>query len=406
MRRRFLAGLDVSAVGFGCYRTDTAEHAKSLHAALAQGCNVFDTSSNYMDGKSEQMLGRVLGQAMARHGIAREQLVVSTKVGAIQGADLEEARQREAAMRPWPGVVKLSSTAWFCLSPEYVRHSVERSAERLGTWPDILLLHNPELLRLASDEDANQVAFYHQVADAFEACEAMTTQETAGGRGRDGIQAYGVSTNPVGCRWSVTGDANTHEATDLAKFAEAASEAARRHGRSRSHFGVVQLPLNLLEPHAAFAPLRRDAVDRDADRRSPLALARALGLSVMAHRPLNAIPPAQLAPASREKKQYLVLRETRPTKPALALLRQAVEAPLTLPLGVRSKRWELDELALLFTASAPEVDVALVGMRQASYVDRAMALAAACGRVTPDAHQEAVLNLRRLLEEMDPGYNI
>ena len=153
------------------------------------------------------------------------------------------------------------------------------------------------------------------------------------------------------------------------------------------------MPLNLLEPYAATPPRGQLS--------SPLELAHALGLAVMAHRPLNAIPPTELAPPSRGKKQYLVLRETRPMKPTLALLRQAVTSA---GLGAGAQR-DLDQLALLFAASAPGVDVALCGMRTTAYVERAMALVegAWVEAVTPETHREAASALRTLLSELDPG---
>jgi hypothetical protein len=118
----------------------------------------------------------------------------------------------------------------------------------------------------------------------------------------------------------------------------------------------------------------------------------------MAHRPLNAIPPAELAPASRERKNYLVLRETRPVKPTLALLRHTVGPVL---LAAAGRHLNLEELALLFTASAPGVDVALCGMRSPAYVERTLALNDVL--VPPETHRAAVQALRTLLKELDPG---
>ena len=55
-------GLLASQVGFGCYRLDLSvvEHAKSLGKSLLSGINLIDTSSNYGDGGSEELVGTVL----------------------------------------------------------------------------------------------------------------------------------------------------------------------------------------------------------------------------------------------------------------------------------------------------------------------------------------------------------
>ncbi len=54
----------VSSAGFGCYRVARGQprHEKALKQALTEGVNLIDTSSNYADGLSEQMVGHVLGE--------------------------------------------------------------------------------------------------------------------------------------------------------------------------------------------------------------------------------------------------------------------------------------------------------------------------------------------------------
>src|SRR5829696_4706813 len=73
-RRLGKTELSVSLVGFGGYRTGrkSPDHRAALTAALAAGVNLIDTSSNYMLGDSE----RLVGQALAASGIPREEVVV------------------------------------------------------------------------------------------------------------------------------------------------------------------------------------------------------------------------------------------------------------------------------------------------------------------------------------------
>jgi len=126
---RLLAGRSVSALGFGGYRVSigTAQHAEALTTSLDHGCNVIDTSPNYADGGSEALIGSVLSSRAST-----ERPLVVTKVGTLQGAELQDAVAREQAGNPWRNVVKLSDAAWLCLSPEFIAHSVAASTRRLG----------------------------------------------------------------------------------------------------------------------------------------------------------------------------------------------------------------------------------------------------------------------------------
>jgi aryl-alcohol dehydrogenase-like predicted oxidoreductase len=81
MRRLGRSGIQVSAVGVGCWAmggndwgggADDAESVRSLRAALDMGINLFDTAEGYGSGRSE----RVLGEALAGR---RSQAVIATK---------------------------------------------------------------------------------------------------------------------------------------------------------------------------------------------------------------------------------------------------------------------------------------------------------------------------------------
>ena len=377
MRR--LAGRSVSALGFGGYRISPTvpEHRAALIAALDHGATVVDTSPNYADGGSETLIGSVLAGR-------RERPVVVTKVGTLQGEQLADAAAREQAGNPWPDVVKISASAWVCLAPEYIAHSLAGSTRRLGAPPDVVLLHNPELVladmqRRGALSDAAIDRFYELVLPrAFAALEAQLP----------GLSCYGVSANTIGCRWGALGGANEREALDLRRTLHAAAKAASPEGGERGgergegqgmgaamgaggedgggeggaakggrgggvphhRCRVLQVPLNLLEPDAAAAPA---------------ALARRLGLSVMANRPLNAIPPPGAGHGFGLNTSFLPLRDGRPTPPAAALVRQQAREVLSRHLGpAAAARLPLEEIALRFALSAPDVDVVLCGARR------------------------------------------
>jgi uncharacterized protein YyaL (SSP411 family)/aryl-alcohol dehydrogenase-like predicted oxidoreductase len=257
-------GLRVGVVGFGGYRIDEAahEHGEALRKALLEGCNLVDTSTNYTDGSSERLIGRVLAEVRRTGGPAREEVVVVSKIGYVQGRNLEAAAERERLGRPYPDMVKYGEGVWHCIHPAFLADQLTASLERLGLEAlDACLLHNPEYYLMDAHErshgalDKRRQEFHRRLTEAFEYLEA----EVAGGR----LSCYGVSSN------TVARPANDPEATSLA----AMLEAARAAGGEGHHFRVLQLPLNVLEPAGA----------------GILDLAARSGLAVLVNRPLNAV---------------------------------------------------------------------------------------------------------------------
>lgn len=86
--------LFVSAAGFGSYRIDASSpaHEEALLYALRSGVNLIDTSANYTDGGSERLIGRVLGKLAAAGEIERDQVVVVSKAGYLQGENYQDRK--------------------------------------------------------------------------------------------------------------------------------------------------------------------------------------------------------------------------------------------------------------------------------------------------------------------------
>jgi aryl-alcohol dehydrogenase-like predicted oxidoreductase len=120
------SGIEVSAVGFGCWaiggpftsdsgggaaigwgEVDDAESAAALRRALELGITFFDTADVYGTGRSEQVLGR----ALAGH---RDEIVIATKFG----------NTFDAGRRAMTG----EDT-----SAAYIRRACQQSLRRLGT---------------------------------------------------------------------------------------------------------------------------------------------------------------------------------------------------------------------------------------------------------------------------------
>jgi aryl-alcohol dehydrogenase-like predicted oxidoreductase len=118
-------GLDVSAVGFGCWEVgggyghvEEAEFARAVERALDLGVNCFDTAEGYGMGASERALGQALGGR-------RDEAIVVTKFG-MNYRDKPNLRDS---------------------SRDRVFASIDKSLKNLGTdYVDVYLVHWPDRL--------------------------------------------------------------------------------------------------------------------------------------------------------------------------------------------------------------------------------------------------------------------
>ena len=281
---RRLTGTDLitSKIGYGTYRVhdQNETHVETLEAAIEVGCNLIDTSSNYTDGGSETLVGNVLQKMISANKIKREEIIVVSKVGYMQGQNLEQAQQREASGNPWEDVVKYMEGCWHCIHPDFLIDQWTRSTDRLGLETiDVYLLHNPEYFLSDAKSrsaqyswDTTQDEFYDRVYRAF----VQMEQFVADGK----IRYYGISSN------TFPSSQTDFEYVSLNRVYEAAVKAAETvYGdHAVSHFKVIQLPYNLLESEA----LTETNNEVDGQRVTVLEAAKSLGLGVLVNRPLNA----------------------------------------------------------------------------------------------------------------------
>ena len=280
--------LITSKIGYGTYRVhdQNEEHVETLESAIEAGCNLIDTSSNYTDGGSETLIGVVLQKLISANRIKREEIIVVSKVGYMQGQNLDQAQQREAAGNPWEEVVKYMEGCWHCIHPDFLTDQWTRSTDRLGLETvDVYLLHNPEYCLSHAKNQASQSnwdtirdAFYDRVYRAFVQMERFV----ADGK----IRYYGISSN------TFPNHQTDFEHVSLNRVYEAATKAAETvYGdHAVSHFKVIQLPYNLLESEA----LTEANNEIDGTRVAVLEAAKSLGLGVLVNRPLNAFKDNQM----------------------------------------------------------------------------------------------------------------
>ena len=281
---RRLIGTDLitSKIGYGTYRVhdQNETHVETLQSAIEMGCNLIDTSSNYTDGGSETLIGNVLQTMISHTTIKREEIIVVSKVGYMQGQNLDQAQEREAAGNPWNEVVKYMEGCWHCLHPDFLTDQWARSTDRMGLETiDVYLLHNPEYFlsdaknrSAQSSWDTIRDTFYDRVYRAFVQMERFVV---------DGkIRYYGISSN------TFPSPQTDFEHVSLNRVYEAAAKAAETvYGdHAVSHFKVIQLPYNLLEAEA----LTEANNEINGKRVTVLEAAQSLGLGVLVNRPLNA----------------------------------------------------------------------------------------------------------------------
>jgi aryl-alcohol dehydrogenase-like predicted oxidoreductase len=120
-------GLQVSAVGFGCWpmagdrygAIEDDEAVKAIHRALDRGVNLVDTAPAYGAGHSEEVVARALESR-------RRDVILVTKCGVKPPPPGQPGPLRDA-------------------SPENIRREIDASLKRLRTdWVDVLLVHWPD----------------------------------------------------------------------------------------------------------------------------------------------------------------------------------------------------------------------------------------------------------------------
>ena len=315
--------LRVSAAGFGGYRISSgvAIHAAALEKALCGGTNLIDTSANYADGGSERLVGRMLGQLIEAGRIRRQEVVVISKGGYIQGANEAIKRQREAEGQPFEEVVDYAEGLGHCIHPDFLEDQVGRSRERLGLETiDGYLLHNPEYYlgwanKQGLDRDSAEKEYYRRIGQAFACLEAQVS------RGR--IRFYGISSN------TFPSDAGDPEFTSLQRVLSIAPAIADNH-----HFKLIQLPFNLFEAGAVLKA-------NQPGGKTVIETARDNELGVLVNRPLNAftrrrmVRLASIEVRSRLDYKEIIHRIKRLAQSEARLWRKVLPAQDGIPEGIK-----------------------------------------------------------------------
>jgi aryl-alcohol dehydrogenase-like predicted oxidoreductase len=335
-----VAGLSVSAAGFGSYRIDVSEreHEFALTHALRSGINLIDTSANYADGGSERLIGKVLAIMTARGEIARDQVVVVSKAGYLQGANYQLSQERKASGTPFADLVLAGQGLEHCIHPEFLADQITRSLTRLNLQSlDCCLLHNPEYYLTTAKTEGIPVEqarreYYRRIEVAFRYLE----QEVQTGR----IGCYGISSN------TFPGSITDYNFTSLSKVWEIACSISAEH-----RFRVVEFPLNLLETGAV---LRKN----QPLGQCLLEFAREKNLGVLINRPLNAIVGDRLVRLAENHYAGDGIAQARRFHDKVAAVDEEWASAETL-----------SQIALRAIRSTAGITAVLVGMRTEAYVE-------------------------------------
>jgi len=345
--------LSVSQAGFGCYRVSAgvSHHEQALGKALCQGVNLIDTSANYADGASETLVGQVLEKLIDAGELKRDEVVVVSKVGYLQGQNYALSRERKQQRRPFGDLVEYGEGLEHCIHPEFLRDQLNRSLERLNLETlDFYLLHNPEYYLEWAEKNRQPLnparnEYYRRIKTAFEYLE----EEVAQGR----IRYYGISSN------TFPAPADHSDFTCLATIWNLAEAMDSRH-----HFRFIQLPFNLMESGAV---LEKNQPNGD----SILEFAHQKKLGVMDFLEPHADRNADIAnwmTSHREKIEDAF--EAVASIYAEQATHRVDRMRRTLAAADRdwAKAGTLSQKALRAIRSTPGVTCTLVGMRREEYV--------------------------------------
>ncbi|MDD2906030.1 MAG: aldo/keto reductase [Sulfurimonas sp.] len=238
---RFNGDFFISSLGLGTFRKEPyreenyiVNYKNSVKMAVLNGINHIDTAINYRYQISEQEIGEALEELFSEGRASRDQIVVASKAGFLP---LEFPFPENPYAWIEKNVIKKGLAKkeeividQHCLSPKYLRWSVERSLENLKLETlDILYLHNPE----------TQLGYIDYETLLGRIKEAFVLFETLVNEGK--IRAYGIAA------WNGFLYEEGHtEYISLKDIMRIAFEV----GGKEHHFKYLQSPFNLGKPEA------------------------------------------------------------------------------------------------------------------------------------------------------------
>jgi aryl-alcohol dehydrogenase-like predicted oxidoreductase len=238
---RFNGELFFSSLGLGTYRKEPyreenyiVNYKEAVKTAILNGINLIDTAINYRYQVSEQEIGEALMELFDEGKVQRESLIITSKAGFLP---LEFPFPENPYEWIKSNVIEKDLSTpeeividQHCMSPAYLRWSVEQSLKNLHlNTLDILFLHNPE----------TQLGYVEREVVLSRIKEAFTLFEQLVDEGK--IRYYGIAS------WNAfLYDEDHTEYLSLNDIMQIAQEV----GGESHHFKYIQSPFNLVKTHA------------------------------------------------------------------------------------------------------------------------------------------------------------
>jgi aryl-alcohol dehydrogenase-like predicted oxidoreductase len=258
----------------GTYLGDISEQddravEEAVYRSVKSGAvNVIDTAINYRAMKSEKSIGRAL-ERLAKEGITRDQVFVSTKNGYITNdGDFPAVDVMEYVHRMYisQGIITADdiSSGYNVMNPNYLARCIDKSLAnmRLATI-DLVYIHNAFE---SWQQDVNRSQFMEMLTRAFELYEKY--------RQAGKLRYYGMAT------WTCFRvPPDSQEFLSLEEAVKAAESAGGKdHG-----FRFIQLPYNLAYSEALLLKNQSAGAERNL---TILEAAAKLGIGVFTSIPL------------------------------------------------------------------------------------------------------------------------
>ncbi|CAG8670394.1 1960_t:CDS:2 [Funneliformis caledonium] len=263
----------LTRIGIGMYRMCLGNkfNEDALLKALSReidgsDINVIDTSTNYCDGDSERLIGKVLSNS-DRKFLSRSEIFLATKYGYIQGNNMNLYQNGAFKKVPDEHIVHYNPNCFHCIHPEFMKDQLNRSLHRMqAEYVDILFIHNPEYFLMNKIKSSNENVKEYQKQMLDRISQSFEAMEEAIDKGQ--IRSYGISSNSFSVPEEDKHFLPFYDLIDRAKEASKRVRGTEKHG-----FSAVQMPGNLLER----CGLNTTAI-----------WAKNNGLKVFINRPLNA----------------------------------------------------------------------------------------------------------------------
>jgi len=208
---------NLSTIGIGTYRMSIEDnnHIEALKYAIENEINLIDTASNYQNGNSEKLIGKIIDNSI------RKDVFIITKAGYIQGNDIHKLSLINRS-----NTIQINEQFYYSIDKSFINIQIEQSLERMNTeYIDCFLLHNPEHYFDVTNDLQKDIDDH--IIKAFQFLEKLVESGK--------IRYYGISSNHL----------------PIPSLKNFRFENLLKLKRLFPHFKIVQFPYNIVEDNAS-----------------------------------------------------------------------------------------------------------------------------------------------------------